>query len=269
MKQAYLAMRVQQLHKRDAMLEGLKVLGYRLETHPDRLKSESEVLFVTWNLHGDMAQTEAIRKRGGTVIVIENPYIPYDIDGREYMAMAVEGHNGSGITPSGSEDRLTRLGIRLKPWREGEHILVVGQRGIGSPIMRSPPQWGELITERLKHMTNREVIHRPHPGRVNVNKLPPLEDQLEGAYCIVMWASNVATTALIMGIPVFYNAPHCVLERACNSILSIEQPQKAKRWPAFQDLSWAQWNLDEISSGEAFKRLIECKLLSRQAEIQK
>ena len=269
MKQAYLAMRVQQASKRDAVLRGLEVLGYSLETHPDKLRPGPDTMLVTWNLHRDMGQSEAVRKAGGIVVVIENAYIPQDMDGREYLAMAVEGHNGSGFTPSGPEDRLTRLGVKLKSWREGEHILVIGQRGIGSPTMRSPPQWGELITERLKHITNREVIHRPHPGRANVNELPPLEDQLEGAHCVVMWASNVATTALVMGIPVFYNAPHCVLEKACNRGHDITLRGYQPRWPAFEDLSWAQWNLEEISSGEALKRLVECKLLSQQVETQK
>ena len=268
MKQAYLAMRVQQQHKRDAVLKGIEALGYELVTHTDKLRPGPDTLLVTWNLHRDMLQSETVRKSGGTVIVIENPYIPYDVDGCEYLAMAVEGHNGSGITPSGSEDRLTRLGVRLKSWREGEHVLVIGQRGIGSPTMRSPPQWGELITERLKHVTNRLIIHRPHPGRANVKELPPLEDQLKGAHCIVMWASNVATIALTMGIPVFYNAPHCVLEKACNQGYNTSLSGYQPRWPAFQDLAWAQWNLNEIISGEAFTRLIECKLLSRKVEIQ-
>ena len=266
MKQVYLAMRVQHQHKRDAVLKGAKALGYALETHPGELRPGPDALLITWNLHRDMLQSETVRKAGGVVVVIENPYIPYDVDGREYLAMAVEGHNGSGYIPRGSEDRLTRLGVKLKPWREGEHVLVIGQRGIGSPTMRSPPQWGELITERLKHVTNRKVVHRPHPGRANVKELPPLEEQMEKAHCVVMWASNVATLALTEGIPVFYNAPHCVLEKACNPGHNITLHGYQPRWPAFEDLSWAQWNLDEISSGEAFTRLIECKLSSRQVK---
>jgi len=271
MKQAYLAMRVQQAHKRDAILEGIDVLGYKLETHPEKLKGGTDSLFVTWNLHGDNSQSDRVRKSGGTVIVVENPYIPTDLDGNEYLAMGVNGHNGSGLTPPRAEDRLSRLGVNdlFEPWKvEGQHILVVGQRGIGSPYMRSPPQWGEKVTEKLSQLSHRSVIHRPHPGRVAVTDLPPLQEQLNGAHCIVMWASNCATTALLQGIPVFYCAPFCVLRQACRqgwARLEDTKKDDRARLEAFKDLSYAQWNLDEIRTGEAYERLIECKLLSQES----
>ena len=258
MRQAYLAVRAQQGYKRDALVEGLRNLNYDIVTHPDKLIPSDESLVVTWNLHGAKVQGRSFQ---GTVLVVENPYIQYDLDGKEYLAMAVDGHNGSGQTPKGWEDRLSCLGIKLRPWQEGEYILVIGQRGIGSPMMRSPYGWEERMVKKLVAETEREVIFRPHPGKTNVRDIPLLEEQMERAYCLVMWASNCATLALQKGIPVFYDAPHCVLERACNSELEIERPYKGVRQPAFRDLSWAQWNLDEIRSGEAYKRLIGCIML--------
>jgi len=268
MKLCYLAMRVQQAHKREAIVEGFDALGYRQVNHPDQLVGE-EILYVTWNLHGKLDQTSKIIAKGGIVIVCENPYIKADVDGREYLAMAVNGHNGSGLIPQGEEDRLSRFGINPKPWRDGgDHILVIGQRGIGSPTMKSPPNWGERIAETLERSQDLPVIHRPHPGRIQQTEQEPLEKQLAGAACIVMWASNCATTALLDGIPVFYSAPHCVLQKGCRQGLMVEEPLKSSvaRKQAFWDLSYAQWNLDEIKSGEAFTRLMECKLSSQEEE---
>jgi len=260
MKTAYLAIRASQAHKREAMIEGLTFLGYKIVGHPSELGSPEKSLVVTWNLHGSRVVPSQIAAHGGVVLVAENPYIKFDKEGREYVALAKGGHNGSGSTPEGTEERTARFDIELKPWQEGEHVLVIGQRGIGSITMRSPPQWGELMAEKLKHITNREVVLRRHPGAQNVLELPPLWEQMEGAHCIVMWASNCATLALKSGIPVFYNAPHCVLQKACSaSTQYVEKPFKGQRWPAFRDLTAAQWNLEEIRSGEAFQCLIECE----------
>jgi len=268
MKLCYLAMRVQQAQKRDAIVAGFDALGYTQVTHPDKLVGD-DVLYVTWNLHGTADQTSKIIAMGGTVVVCENPYIKMDVDGKEYMAMAMGGHNGSGITPQGEEDRLSRLGVNPEPWRDGgEYILVIGQRGIGSMTMKSPPRWGELTAEVLEQSQDTPVVHRPHPGRVQQPGQEPLETQLDRAACIVMWASNCATTALLKGIPVFYSAPNCVLQKSCRHGLMVDNPIKSDiaRQQAFWDLSYAQWNLDEIRSGEAFTRLIECRSSSRTEE---
>jgi len=265
MKQAYLRMRIQQSHKREAILEGIDALGYRVVAHPASLKNGPDSLIVTWNLHGDPIDVDRVRRSGGTAIVVENPYVREDVEGNEYLAMGKNGHNGSGITPTGTEDRLKRLGVtcQFAPWRtDGKHILVVGQRGIGSPSMRSPPQWGEHVTKKLQVLSKREVIFRPHPGLITAKDLPPLQQQMDEAYCIVMWASNCATTALLQGIPVFYCAPSCVLQKACEKgYVKIEDARRddQARLDAFWDLSYAQWTLDEIRSGEALKRYIECK----------
>lgn len=258
MKQAYLAVRVQQGHKREAMLEGIEALGYKLVTHPTLLVYPDEALIVTWNIHARANDLQVVQQAGGAVLVVENPYIKYDKQGREYLAIGKGGHNGSGKTPEPSEERTRRFDIRLEDWKTGKHVLVIGQRGIGSPEMRSPPRWGEIVTEQVRAATTRDVILRPHPGQTNIKQIPPLDEQLEGAHCVVMWASNCATTALAKGIPVFYNAPHCVLHKACNPMLDIENPYKGRRWPAFMDLAAAQWNLDEVRSGEAFQCLINC-----------
>jgi len=59
-----------------------------------------------------------------------------------------------------------------------------------------------------------------------------------------------------MGIPVFFEAPQHVLGAAmCRDVRSINNPPMPDRLPAFERMAWAQWSLDEIRSGEPFRRL--------------
>lgn len=256
--QAWLRVREREAHKREAMKEGLLKLGFKMGGGDLPLGKGS--LLMTWNLHGVEEYAKNLAQAGGTVIVVENPYVKYDKEGNEYLAMARNGHNGSGFHPTGGTERLEKLGYNPKPWAQGGyHILVCDQRGIGSSTMRSPLNWGTKEVVELRKKTSRAITLRPHPGRVLPGSNPPLKEQLRGAHAVVVWASNVATEALLEGVPVFYEAPHITLAKASKKgIAEIENPWKGDRTEAFVNLSWSQWNLKEISSGDAIKRLIEC-----------
>lgn len=257
---AFLNVKDRQDYKKFEMVEGVRRAGYEIVASRDKLPLDESSLFVTWNLHNSEQFSNQLRRHGGKVIVVENPYIKYDKDGVEYLAMQRDGHNGSGVTPTGGTERLERLGLKFQDWKEGTHILVADQRGIGATAMRSPFQFGQKMVTHLGKITARRVVYRPHPGRVlPPSVLPPLEQQMRGAHAVVVWASNVATTALLQGIPVFYCAPYITLKLAAKSgVKGIESPWRGDRIPAFTKLSWSQWSLPEVASGEAFKRIIEC-----------
>lgn len=258
---AFLNVKARQNYKRDDLVEGVRRLGYELLGERSQLPMEEDSLLVTWNLHAIEGMAQQLRHHGGRVIVVENPYIKYDKDKNEYLAMQRDGHNGSGLVPSGGTERLERLGLKFEDWKPaGQHVLVADQRGIGSTSMRSPFSWGKKEVDRLRKFTGRPIILRPHPGRVTPGQvLPSLDEQMSGAHAVVVWASNVATTALLKGIPVFYEAPHITLAQAAKrGVSDVENPWKGDRIPAFSRLSWSQWSLPEVRSGEAFKRLLEC-----------
>jgi len=147
----------------------------------------------------------------------------------------------------------------LQPWRaDGGHILVCGQRGIGSPTMASPHNWHEQVAAKLRAMTKRQVRVRVHPG--NKAAAVPRADELLGAWACVIWSSSSGVQALIAGIPVFYDAPHWICDGAAGRIAEIETPfardYDYERLAAMQRMAWAQWSLAEIASGEPFRRLL-------------
>ena len=138
--------------------------------------------------------------------------------------------------------------------RGGYHVLVCPQRGIGPKHYAQSSNWTTEIAARLRAVTKRPVRVRPHPG--NKPPLVPLEKDLEQCWAMVTWASNAGTHALIAGIPVFFEAPHWILAAAGSRDVSrIDDPPLPDRLPAFERLACAQWTLEEIASGEPFRRL--------------
>lgn len=243
-------------YRHGTFTEGLRAAGY--DVRGDAPAGAPGNVLLIWNRYGAYHnQATAFEAAGGTVIVAENGYIGKDADGQQFYALARGGHNGSGQWYVGGPERWAALGVELQPWRaDGSHILVCGQRGIGSPTMASPANWHELTAAKLRTMTKRQVRVRTHPG----NNAPavPLADDLRGAWACVIWSSGAGVQALVAGIPVFYDAPHWICEGAACKVSALEEPfmHHAARLTAMQRMAWAQWSLAEIASGEPFRRLL-------------
>jgi len=147
--------------------------------------------------------------------------------------------------------------IPLKPWGDGgDWILLCPQRGIGAPGMAMPEMWHVEMEEALRERTGRHVEVRMPPSRMYGQ--PPLDEHLSRAHCVVVWTSNVATHALLAGVPAFYCGEAHIMSGAMkHGIEDIETPARGDRQAAFRSLAWAQWTDEEIRSGEAFKALLE------------
>lgn len=263
---AYVMHRVKPEYRSDAFVAGAGVAGYRVVHSGEPPESMSrEDLLVTWNLYGRYAAAKEVADRAGApTIVTENGYFGRDRNGVQYYAMSLAradgaGHNGSGRWPAGGPERWDRHGISLAPWRtRGDHVLVADQRGIGSEMMRSPRGWSDGIRSRLTSLTRRPVWYRPHPGR----NLPgnTLDQDLTNCWAVVVWSSNVATTALIRGIPAFYEAPHISCQGGAQKGLErIDDPALTDRLAAFRRAAWGQWNVREIASGEPYRLLLQLR----------
>lgn len=250
--------REQPHYRRDAFVTGLQKVGYSVINDASG-PSGPEDLLVIWNRYGPFElRANSWEARGGTVLVAENGYIGKDKDGLQLYALAVHGHNGSGWWPVGSEDRVSALNLDLKPFvsREG-YYLICGQRGIGSRLMASPPNWHEHARGFFASQKKPpEVKMRLHPG----NNAPaiPLETDLSSAAACIIWSSSSGVKALVEGIPVKYDAPHWICSAAATRMRSGEMLRSDDaRLLALHRMSWAQWSVAELATGEPFKRLIE------------
>lgn len=242
--------------RHDAIEAGLEAAGWRIKRGYEPPRSPDDVL-VTWTVHRGAKENSAraFEAAGGRVVVCEEPYFR-EIRGERHFAMALHDHNGAGRWRCGGPERWESFGILLKPWQcHGEHILVREQRGIGSERMASPPLWHDHAIARLRDLSKRPVMLRRHPK--NAPKQPPLAEALKGVHAVVTWASSIAAQALVLGVPVFYEAPRIICASACiRGLAKIEVPAKPDRLPALERLAWAQWSLREIARGDPFQFLL-------------
>lgn len=248
---AICTIRTQPHYRRDAFLKGLERNGYKL-VESGRPQNSSDLL-VIWNRHGGFeVMADAWESHGGTVLVCENGYLGKDEHGRQNYAISAHGHNGSGWMPN-SVGRFEKLGIELKPWRaDGAHILVCGQRGIGSKTMASPVNWHEKAAAKLKGLTDKQIRIRPHPGK-DPPKVP-IEDDLKDAWAIAIWSSSAGVKALVNGIPVAFAAPYWIAEDCAVRLENIAHPicDDGKRLQAMEKVASGQWSVEEIEKGLPF-----------------
>lgn len=229
--------------ERAAIEAGLTACGYRVVNFPHA---------------GAVSAVWGARQGCGVKLVAENAYL--DGPGGPYCALAVGGHNLSGMIPARSSERLERLGVAFKPWREtGNHILICPSRGLTSSVVRQPSGWLERTVAALRAMTDRPIRIRPHPGNWKLNPPKvPIEQDLSDAWACVIFASSVGVQALIQGVPVIHTGEYWIADEAAGSDLAeIENPPMPDRVPAFERLAASQYSLDEIASGTAFRALLE------------
>lgn len=264
--------RSQPHYRRYAFEEGLRRAGYFLVESGSPKKPED--LLVIWNRYGAYdAMANTWERAGGTVLVCENGYIGRDELDRQYYAISVHGHNGSGWFPVGDEDRFAKLGIELEPYHpHGEHIIVRGQRGIGTLQMASPPNWHDEMGRTLRKVQKLPVKVIPHPG--NVDPKPTHDEEMRKAEACVIWSSALGVRALTLGIRVFYDAPKWICEHAAQEVdvsigdrighdpYSSAEIFDGARKTALHKMAWGQRTVAEIESGEPFvtirEHLSEC-----------
>ena len=241
-------------YRRQAFVGGLQAAGFSVAQKGDP-KGQRDVL-VIWNRYGWFEQdADRWERDGGTVIVCENGYLGKDDQGRQFYAISVSQHH-HGL-PLGNDDRLAALNVDLKPWRQGEHILICGQRGIGSRKMRSPANWHIQAAAKLSKITKRPIRIRHHPG--NQPPKTPLEEDLRDAHACVIWSSGSGVKSLVLGVPVFYDAPRWICEGAALKSWDVENPLRDddRRLEAFHRMAQCQFTVDEIASGLPFRRILE------------
>lgn len=240
-------------YRREAFESGLQRVGFKLCT--DITPAGPEDWLVIWNrkMGAEAKLADIWEARGGTVIVTENGYLQ-KTDKTTY-AISVHGHNGSGWFPVGDEDRFTKLGFEVKPWREGGHDYVVrGQRGIGLPPVASPHNWARITAAQLRQKGVLSRVYE-HPG--DKGKLEKDLANLKGAAGLVIWSSAMGVRALVEGVPVWYASPKWVCAEGASKLSDFPFVRPVDRNLALRKMAWGQWHHEEIASGEPFQRIIE------------
>ena len=239
MKTAYLNLRYTVPERREAFINGLKRLGFTIkECIPVRIDIGD--IFVTWNRIGwaDSVAANFIN-HGLPVIVAENATWGNEFAGKKWYTLARNYHNTSNCFHIGDDARWDYLGIALKPFKDEKGVIILHQRGIGSPPTTMPNNWAT----RAQAQHGGTIRH--HPGRIK-NSIP-LELELQKYGTAITWGSGAAIKALMMGLQVKADMPNWIGDQD-----NTEQG----RLDMFRRLAWAQWELEEISVGNAFAWLL-------------
>lgn len=274
---AYCLIRQGPVYRREAFVNGLAAAGLNVSNSLPARPGPDDVL-VIWNRYGDNDElARRFEAGGGRVIVAENAYLgiggrshrAHDRSDRRMYALALHDHNGRGAWPNFGTPRFPMLEVEVQDWRQGgAKVLVCAQRGVGSPGRASPPGWAERVAEEIRAALRVPVVVRPHPG--DNDPAIPLEQDLATASACVIWASGAGVKALVLGVPVFYACPWWICAAAARRYQgphSLVMPIKndIQRASALEAMAWAQWTVDEISSGAPFRRLLALSYPGREA----
>lgn len=219
--------------RKEALVSGLQACGFRVN---DGFPPGLGDLFVTWNRYGPAEfVAQKFERAGKPVIVLENATWNGLVPGK-WLHMAPGRHNTAGLCRVGEASRWDGLQINLAPWRPpGGETVALAQRGIGSPPTAMPKDWPNRQRCRV----------RRHPGKGA--SLEDLRKDLAKCSKVITWGSGAAIHALAWGIPVESHMPSWIGE---------QDNTNEGRLAMFRRLAWAQWRLEEIESGEAFRWLL-------------
>lgn len=233
----------------DVFAHGLARHGYHCELGRHQRNPGPNDLLVLWNRTRAFDPVARMYEaRGARVLVVENGYID---EGEKFYAVALGHHNGAGSWYVGDQPRFP---VDERPWRtSGSKVLILPQRGIGEQGIAMPSGWALRITDRLREITDRPLVLRPHPGHQRV----PIPLDFRDVWCAVTWGSGAAIKALHAGIPVFHEFGRWIgspgAAPLAGDLEACHTPDRRELWTR---ITWAQWKLDEIESGEAFDRLL-------------
>lgn len=155
-------------------------------------------------------------------------------------------------------DRFKQLGIEVKPWKKGRHILVVMQSDHFMREVACWPGgsvgWQEWVLTKLKGETDRPIVVR-HWSRDKNERARTLKQDLIDCHMLVTHASAAATEALLEGVPVTVTCDESAA-LDMSSWWGIEKPcypENRCEWAA--GLAAMQWDLEELRQGMAWRAL--------------
>lgn len=235
---AWLNLRYTHSERIKSFVSGVERHGYKAEIGlPDRISSKD--IFITWNrIQAGDSVADRFEDLGQTVIVAENAAWGNDFSGRRWHSLSRNRHNTIGKFPVFGPERWDSLNVELDKFKTNGETVILAQRSIGSKPTRMPRGWDGQA--KIKYGGR----IRAHPGR---RETVPLKDDLRCCGRVVTWGSGAAIKALMWGIPVISEMPNWIGQ---------QDNTESGRLDMLRRLAWAQWELSEIESGDAFANLL-------------
>lgn len=170
------------------------------------------------------------------------------------------------------EDRLSRLGVGVRPSKAGKAIIVAGMSGKSARDHGfAPNEWETKAVKRLRGVTARPIVYRPKPSWKEARPIPgvgysagsaAIADVLADAHALVTHHSNAAVDALAAGVAIYCEQGVASL-LSVPDVVAVDKAQPASiedRRQLLADIAYCQWTPAEMRSGECWSHFRElCK----------
>jgi len=246
----------------EAFVKGLKRHGYKAEWLSDESYKPCD-LAVIWGLRFPHI-IEGQKDSGQDYLVMERGYFG---DRNEYCSLGFNGLNGRAEfhADKSPPDRWQKHRIDIEPWHiGGDHYLLMGQvNGDQSLYSTDIRKWYKDVIAKLKNITSRPILFRPHPLARQHDKGLDVDgvkagctigEAFEGTYCAITYNSNSGVDAVLNGIPLItMDQGSMAWDLALHEITTERITPLRDQW--LYDLAYKQWTMDEMASGEAWDHL--------------
>ncbi len=175
--------------------------------------------------------------------------------------------------------------INVRPWcKDGKHIVIALQRPLDASLKFSENRrpmhyknWLMTLVKSLEKFSDIPIYVRPHPGcfgqpleeewmQLVQKELPEyiiwdtrkcsFEELLKDCIACITYNSGAGVDAAIAGVPVVaYDSGSFAWDIAMHDVSIINNPVFPERTQWLNNLSYVEWNLEEIEKGLPWKHL--------------
>ena len=199
-------------------------------------------------------------------------------------------NNGDFLSDNSPSDRWemmrTLWNIKSEPWRvsnpDDPILFVLQPKDNWSMNELDPIDWFNNVYKKIRPLTKRKFIVRPHPNHVALMEQRKREfpndvevvigqkffqgdekkfyrfhfqEAIENAHAVITHNSTASTDSCVRGIPTFCTSDLAICWPVCNKDLSkIETPEMPDRTQWLNDLGYKMWTTEEIRNGTVFAR---------------
>ena len=199
-------------------------------------------------------------------------------------------NNGNFLSDNSPADRWeaakTRWNIKSDPWRKSNQsdpiMFVLQPKDNWSMNELDPIDWFHKVYDKLRPITDRKFIVRPHPNHVvaienRLNEFPEdvevhigqkyfqgdekkyyrfhFQEAITNCHAVVTHNSTASVDSCVRGIPTFVTSDLAICWPVANTDLNnIETPKYPERTQWLYDLGYKLWSEKEIRDGTVFKR---------------
>ena len=199
-------------------------------------------------------------------------------------------NNGNFLSDNSPADRWeaakSRWNVKSEPWRKSNQddpiMFVLQPKDNWSMNDLDPIKWFHGVYEKLRPITDRKFIVRPHPNHVvnieeRISEFPEdvevhigqkyfqgdekkhyrfhFQEAITNCHAVVTHNSTASVDSCVRGIPTFNTSDLAISWPVANKNLNnIETPEYPDRTQWLYDLGYKLWSEKEIRDGTVFKR---------------